>query len=128
MKICIPTEDDSGLTGILAGHFGRAPFFTVVDRATNTAEVISNDAADHDHGHCNPLEAIARSGAEVVICRGLGRGALIRLYQAGVPVFLTEEENVSAAVAAFQTTGLVSASPETACGGGGCHGEAHHHG
>ena len=127
MKICIPTEDDAGLDGILAGHFGRAPFFTVVDRATNTAEVIANAAADHDHGHCNPLEAISRSGAEVVICRGLGRGALVRLYEAGVPVFITDEQRVSAAVASFEAEELQNPSLESACGGGGCHGEAHDH-
>ncbi|MFZ2491724.1 MAG: NifB/NifX family molybdenum-iron cluster-binding protein [Thermoanaerobaculia bacterium] len=127
MKICIPTEDDAGLNGILAGHFGRAPFFTVVDRATNTAEVIRNGAADHDHGHCNPLEAISRSGAEVVICRGLGRGALARLYEAGVPVFITDDERVSAAVESFEAQGLTNPSLESACGGGGCHGDAHPH-
>lgn len=127
MKICIPTEDDAGLNGILAGHFGRAPFFTVVDRVTNTAEVIANGAADHSHGHCNPLEAISRSGAEVVICRGLGRGALVRLYEAGVPVFVTDEERVSGAVASFESSRLTNPSLESACAGGGCHGDAHHH-
>lgn len=121
MKICIPTEDRAGLDGMLAGHFGRAPFFTIVDRATNIAEVITNETADHDHGHCNPLEAIARAGAEVVICRGLGRGALARLYQAGIPVFITDEERVSAALASFETATPKNVALEAACGGGGCH-------
>ena len=127
MKICIPTEDDRGLDGALASHFGRAPFFTVVDRATKTAEVIRNGGSAHGHGHCNPLEAITRSGAQVVVCRGLGRGALVRLQEAGVPVFTTDEVRVLAAVRSFEASALPGASLDDACagGGGGCHDGAH---
>ena len=30
-RIVIPSEDQNGLKAILAEHFGRAPYFTVVD-------------------------------------------------------------------------------------------------
>jgi predicted Fe-Mo cluster-binding NifX family protein len=33
MKICIPTHGDEGLEAAVAGHWGRAPFFTLVDAA-----------------------------------------------------------------------------------------------
>jgi len=122
MKICIPTEDDRGLDALLADHFGRAPFFTIVDRETKAVHAIENRHAEHDHGHCNPLDAIMRSGADLVICRGLGRGALARLQQAGVPVLTTDHDRVGGAMTAFETEVLSGASLEDACGGnGGCH-------
>lgn len=136
MKICIPTEDDRGLDAALAAHFGRAPFFTVVDPLAKTATVIPNRDAEHghghgqghghEHGHCNPLDAIRLSGADVVVCRGLGRNALIGLQRAGVPVFTTDEAHVLAAVRSFEARGLPGASLTSACGGSGdCHGQAH---
>ena len=35
MKICLPTLEDTGLEAALCGHFGQAPFFTLVDADTN---------------------------------------------------------------------------------------------
>ena len=55
MKICIPTEDNRGLEGMVCGHFGSAPFFTLVDTDSGSCEIIGNSASEHGHGGCGEL-------------------------------------------------------------------------
>ena len=58
MTICLPTVSDAGLTARLSPHFGRAPFFTLVETETGNVEVVPNTHQHHEHGHCNPLGAL----------------------------------------------------------------------
>ena len=37
MKICIPTETNSGKEAMVYGHFGSAPFFTIFDTANKSS-------------------------------------------------------------------------------------------
>jgi hypothetical protein len=43
MKICIPTHDERGLQSEVFGHFGSAPFFTLVD--SESGEVVLQDGS-----------------------------------------------------------------------------------
>jgi predicted Fe-Mo cluster-binding NifX family protein len=42
MKITIPTTDDCGLESQVSDHFGRSPFFAVVDTVTGEVHLITN--------------------------------------------------------------------------------------
>ena len=42
MKLCIPTETNEGKNAKVYGHFGSAPYFTIVDTEKDTVEVIDN--------------------------------------------------------------------------------------
>jgi predicted Fe-Mo cluster-binding NifX family protein len=127
MKICIPTHDERGMEAALAVHFGRAEYLTLFDSETRAVQIIPNDPAHRAHDGCDPANTIRRSGAEAVICRGLGRRALVRLTDVGLAVFVTGETHVSAAMAAFEEARLERATVETACGGGHGSGCSHGH-
>lgn len=115
MKICIPTTDDRGLLSPLSPHFGRAPYLTVVDLATGDVESVRNGKDHSGHGHCNPATRVREHRAEVVICAGLGQGALASLTSAGVRVYLTGEKNSGEAIAAFTAGRTEEASPALVC-------------
>jgi predicted Fe-Mo cluster-binding NifX family protein len=127
MKVCVPTENEAGLDGRLSQHFGRTPFFTVVDGDTGEWVVVPNGRSDHQHGQCGEAAAaFAGHGVEAVVCRGVGRGALVSLQTRGLAVFVTEAETVTQAVAALRAGRLKQALLHDACGGG--HGHGHDHG
>ena len=120
MKVCIPTEGQEGLKAKVYGHFGSAPFFTVVDTETLALETISNANEHHEHGACNPVGSISGKGVKAVICGGMGAGAVQKLTRAGIDVFVAESGTVGAVVAEFKESRLIKISAQGSCGGHGC--------
>jgi predicted Fe-Mo cluster-binding NifX family protein len=124
MRLCMPTLDEAGLEGRLAGHFGSAPYYTIVETESSAVEVVSNAHARHVHGTCEAASGMGSREVDAVVCQGLGRRAFAGLAAAGIPVFLADEVSVAAAVAGFRAGRLAQLTRDGACGGGqghGCH-------
>jgi predicted Fe-Mo cluster-binding NifX family protein len=118
MRLCIPTADDRGRAARLSDHFGSAPYFTIVDDASGSVDVIRNGHARHQPGHCDAAEGLASHRVDAVLCLGLGRRALAGLGAAGIRVFMTPAGDVDGALEAFRAGRTVPLTPETACAGG----------
>ena len=118
MRLCIPTEDDHGLEGRLSSHFGSAPYFTLVDSETGDAEVVSNLHEQHEPGSCQAAELLASLGVGAVVCRGLGKRAYRRLRNMGLPVFVTDGEELETALNEYRAGRLERLKSESACHGG----------
>ena len=113
-------------------HFGKTEAFKVYeaeDGKVVSAEVIGTDG----NGHEALADFLAAKGVNVVICGGLGEGALVALAHAGIEVMSGASGDADAAVEAFLKGELVSGGvncdhhdeeEEHHCGGdcGGCHG------
>ncbi len=121
MKICIPTMGERGMEETVSEHFGGAPYFTIVDLANQGVEVINNHDLHHEHGQCNPLAAIAGKGVESVFCVGIGRGAMERLMDNGLQVYLGDGKTVREMIDCYNNGTLTAALPEQACSGHDCH-------
>ena len=121
MKICIPTTGNKGLEEEVYGHFGSAPYFTLVDTETSVVEVIDNQNLHHSHGSCHPMLSLSGKGVNAVVTGGMGRRAIEMLNAGGVKVYQAGGRTVSAVVAEFKNGGLKELSPDTACAGHGCH-------
>ena len=126
MRLCIPTDDNRGLEGRLASHFGSAPYYTLVDSETGDAQVVSNLHAEHEPGACTSTQTLKGYDVEAIVCLGLGRRAFGRLRNMGLPVFVAEGEEASDALEAFRAGRLELLTSETACHGGQGHGRHHH--
>lgn len=122
MKLCIPTDDERGLEGRLSSHFGSAPFFTLVESETGEARVVANLHENHEPGKCQSADALRAYGVGAVICRGLGRRAYGRLRNMGLPVFVTEAEDLAEALDRYRAGRLDRLTSERACHGGRHHG------
>ena len=128
MIICIPTTDEAGLRARLSPHFGKAPYYTLVDTDGWTLRTVINTNEHHAHGQCTPLANIQGLGVNAIVCRGLGRNALAKLKRGGVPVYVADTWHVEDAVKAFLTGDLTELSEEEACQGHDHeHGHAHRH-
>ena len=124
MKIAVVTDD--GKT--ICDHFGRARLFAVC--SVENGEIVSRDLRDkaghhqfvheshsgdsehhedHSQGHGMGAGAAARhtvmlsaiTDCEVLITRGMGRGAYLALKEADITPIVTDEGTVDAAVHAY---------------------------
>lgn len=120
-KIAFPTDD--GKT--ISAHFGQAQYFMIVtiDRANVVTE--RRDKPVHSHGnhdnHVHPDEQAAPhkpvhagnmfdaiQDCQVLISRGMGQPAFQRAQANGMEVFLVAEQNIDAALQAYQNNALTS--------------------
>ncbi len=125
MRLLIPTNDTNGAGAQLSGHFGRAPFYAIADTDADTIVVVENPSVSHGHGECVPAsQAFGEGGYDAVVCQGIGQGAINRLNQAGVPVYMSDGPDVASAIASFRRSSLRVVGSEDGCSGSGSRSES----
>ena len=95
MRIAVPYED-----GHIFQHFGRTQQFKIYDTDGSTvlhAEVMSTDGVMHEA----LAVVLAGNGVDVLVCGGLGAGAMSTLQEAGIRVVSGASGDADTAVAAF---------------------------
>ncbi len=122
MKICIPVNEDNGLSSTVCAHFGSAPLFIVVDTDTSECESIENKNRHHAHGMCTPLASLQGVTLDGVAVGGIGAGALNKLRAGGIQVFLSEFATVKETADAAKSGTLKPLQPSMVCAGHG-HGQ-----
>ena len=129
MRPLIPTTDTNGANAQMSGHFGRAPYYAVADTQTRSVISVANPSVSHGHGECAPAsDILGLNSFDAVVCQGIGRGAINRMAEAGVPVYVHSGPDVASAVAVFRSRSLQMAGAEDGCSGSGsCGGDGHHH-
>jgi predicted Fe-Mo cluster-binding NifX family protein len=126
MKIAFPTQDNRGLESPVYGHFGTAPFFTVVDDQTGAFEAVSNMDLNHSHGQCQPMKALGRAKADAVVVGGIGAGALNGLLSAGIKSYRAVEGTVADNLKLFRQGALPQFTLNQTCAGHGAGGPCAH--
>lgn len=94
MKVCFPVVEDRGIESSVFGHFGSAPGFVVVDTETEAIQSFANIDQHHAHGTCNPLKAIGGVNVDAIVVGDIGAGALARLRNANIRVYLATAQTV----------------------------------
>lgn len=123
MNICIPVNNDQGLSSTVCGHFGSAPFFMIVDAESGACRALANQNQHHTHGMCQPLAALAAEPIDAIVVGGIGAGALGKLMAAGMGVFRADHPTVDRTVEAFKRGELRGISMDGTCGH--THGQSH---
>ena len=127
MKVAVTYEN-----GEVFQHFGRTPAFKVY--AISDGKVISSEVIDtNGTGHGALAGFLENIGAEVMICGGIGEGAIAAMSEAGIKVYAGASGSADDAVNAYVAGTLpeiVDATcdhheheghGEHGCGHGGCH-------
>lgn len=104
-RVVIPSEDQNGLNAPLAEHFGRAPYFTVVDfdltGAVSNVNSVPN-VSEHVGGSGIAPDHILALKPTAVIVYDMGGRAINIFENAGVPVLRADSSKlVSEVVAAY---------------------------
>ena len=114
MKICVPSDSDAGLSAPVCSHFGRAPYFTVLDTDTDTVSTFAN-SGQHHGGTKTPAEVVAEHGADVILTSGLGPRA-VRLFESkGIRVMIGASGTVEQAIEQYRQEKLAPATEASAC-------------
>lgn len=116
MKICIPVITNKFLESEVSEHFGKAPLHVVVE--SGTREVVTLiERGKSGTMECAPVGAMELCGVQAVACRGLGRGAMGKLQDAGIRVYLTDAGRVEDILWALESGELKESRMEEACAG-----------
>lgn len=86
--LAVAAEDETGLDGSVAGHFGRCPAWVVVWTVGN--EVRESRVVPNPHGETHRPgqvpQFIRKMGVDAVLAGGMGRGAVSLLSRYGIEV------------------------------------------
>ena len=125
MIVAIPTEGEE-----IFQHFGHTQCFTLFEVedhwVKNTTKIDTSDS-----GHGALAVRLKEAGANVLICGGIGPGAVQALGENGIEVIAGVTGKVQDAIAAY-LSGKKLGSPNAICdhhheGGHSCHGHTCHH-
>jgi predicted Fe-Mo cluster-binding NifX family protein len=122
MRIAISVESNNGLESPVSLHFGRCPYFILVD--VEGQEVKAVAAVDNPYyGNHSPGQVpvfINSQGADVMLAGGMGRRAVGFFQQYGIEAVTGASGTVRQALQGFLGGELSGVEP--------CAGSQHHHG
>ncbi len=129
MKIAVTYDQ-----GMVFPHFGHTEQFKIYN--IKAGEVVSSEiAATNGAGHCALASFLLEQGVEVLICGGIGLGAINSLKEAGIEVFPGVMGEADMVVEDY-IAGILDYDPnarcshhdhEHTCGDHNHHGECHCH-
>ena len=121
VRIAIPVEDANGLNARLSQHFGRAPYFAVVELDENgkvlNLQMVPNKS-EHFGGMGKPPEILMGLRPNAVITYGMGPRALNMFQSANIAVLQTNKDFVKDVIEAHNRDELVELTE-------GCHHAKH---
>ena len=121
-RIIVPAASQEGLNANLAEHFGRAPYFAVVDLNENgevtNVKTVPN-VGEHAGGMGYTHDHILGLRPNVIVVYGMGPRGLNTFQSAGVAVLRANANTVGEVVAAYKDNKLQELTD-------GCE-HAHHH-
>lgn len=120
MRICVPTMGESGMDEAVSAHFGRSPYYMIVDEENGKVLFIKN-ISDHMGGVGKPPEHIAEHKAQIILCGGLGQGAISRLRSFGIEPYVGAEGTARDALRMYHEGKLSKADETSACKDGHQH-------
>jgi predicted Fe-Mo cluster-binding NifX family protein len=108
-RLVIPVADSKGLKAQLAEHFGRAPYFAVIDLSED-GEVLKvttvKNAGKHVGGISEAHDNITKLEPEAVVVYDMGPRGLQAFHEAGIAVLKTCAGTVGEVVAAYKAQRL----------------------
>jgi len=121
VRIVVPVSDERGIDSHLSQHFGRAPFYAIID-LDEKGQVIGQgtiaNTSEHFGGVGLPPDRILQLKPKALVTYGLGSKALRMFQDVGVAVLRTEANTVREVVNAYNNDELQELTH-------GCH-QAHH--
>ncbi len=126
MRIAISTETNNGLESLVAHHFGRCPFFALIDvdgTEVKAVEIVENPFYNgHQPGQVPGF--IKEQNADVMLSGGMGGRAIQFFQQFGIQTATGATGTVQQALESFLGGELSGAAP---CKESVEHGHGHEH-
>lgn len=113
MRIVISSMTSAGMDSVVAGHFGRCPFFTLVDVDGAEVKQVTNIANPFfpNHAPGQVPDFVNQQGANVMIAGGMGGRAIQIFEQFGIESITGASGTVADAIALYIQGALDEAAP-----------------
>ena len=108
-RIVVPVLDESGLNAMLSEHFGRAPYFAVIDLDENgsvSSQKTVPNISEHFGGTGLPPNRILQLQPNALITYGMGPRALDIFQNARVAVLRANTNTVKGVIKAYNNNEL----------------------
>jgi predicted Fe-Mo cluster-binding NifX family protein len=106
-RLIIPTENQDGINAPLAEHFGRAPYFTVIDLDSDKKWDVVNvkaieNVSEHMGGTGSPHDIISKLQPKALIVHGMGPRGIVAFQSFGIEVLKANSNIVKEVVDAYK--------------------------
>lgn len=104
-RIVLPVAESKGLASRIAEHFGRAPYFLLVEvdeQGQIASERLVSNSGEHFGGRGHAHDSILEFEPDYLIVPGMGPRGLKAMKNAGVEVLRTDADRVDKALEAFR--------------------------
>jgi len=104
VRMVIPVLDESGLNARLSEHFGRAPYFAVIELDSNGSVLKQRavpNVSEHFGGSGRPPDRILQLEPDAIVTYGMGPRALTIFQNAKVAVLRATTNAVKGVIVAF---------------------------
>jgi len=108
-RIVIPTASQDGLNANLAEHFGRAPYFAVIELTDNGEVANVKTVANLPHGTGRmgqPHDVVLGLKPNAIIAYGMGRRGIGSFQSVGIAVLRANATTVSEVITAYKENKL----------------------
>jgi predicted Fe-Mo cluster-binding NifX family protein len=113
MRIAVSADDDRGLESAISHHFGRCPYFVLIDLDSSQitdAQTIPNPFyAAHQPGQVPAF--IKSQGADLMLAGGMGRRAIAFFEQHGIRTVTGATGSVRSALESYLAGSLQDTAP-----------------
>jgi predicted Fe-Mo cluster-binding NifX family protein len=113
MRIAISADDDRALDSVVSPHFGRCPYFVLVDLDGQAVQQVQAVANPYYRAH-QPGQVpgfINSQGVDVMLTGGMGRRAIAFFEQYGIQPVTGASGTVQRALEHYFQGGLQEAAP-----------------
>jgi predicted Fe-Mo cluster-binding NifX family protein len=126
MRIAISAENNNSLDSFVSQHFGRCPYFVLVDVEAQDIKTVTVVENPHFKNHTpGQVPAFIHSHqADALVAGGMGRRAINFFQQYGIQPVTGASGTVREAVQSYLAGELSEADP---CAHSHHHGHHHHH-
>lgn len=126
MRIAVSSMDNSGWEGAVSPHFGRCPYFTLIDVEDGVVEQIEVVANPHfaNHQPGQVPQFVHAQGADMIIAGGMGRRAIAMFDQLGIQAYTGPHPVIHEAVEAALGGQIDGAAPCAGHSESGCDGHS----
>lgn len=101
-RVLIPTQDMNGTE--IADHFGRAPYFTIIDLDDNGTTIemkVHPNAGEHSGGKGHAHDNVLHYNPKAIIVQGMGPRGIMGFQSKNIAVLRANSKSVQEIIQAF---------------------------
>ena len=119
MRVVVPVSDEKGIDAHLSQHFGRTPYFAIIDLDENGQVIKQSTVSNSGEHFCEGINFLLDLKPDLMIAMGMGQRVIQNFQNAGIAILRTNANVVKDAIEQYNKGELVELTE-------GCHKDQQH--